>query len=246
MTTPSRPGGPEPDASPTEPVATPPGGAWLPPAGSTAFQPATPEDAPVPTAAPVATVAPVRAETPRSSGGSRLLNLALGAAVLVAVAGIAFAVGRATTPAQAASAAANPFGNGNRGGFQGGPNGSFDPNRGPFTNGEFPGGGAFGGRGNAFGLGGGISISGTVDSVAADSITIRTASGQSITVGLDSDTTYHQQAAATSGDVQAGKTVILQLQPRNRQGGTGNGGNGNGNGGNGQALGSASDVTIAP
>ena len=57
-------------------------------------------------------------------------------------------------------------------------------------------------------------------------MTIKTSTGNTITVGLNSSTTYHQQADATSSDVTAGKTVILQLAG----GGFGRG-NGNGNGG---------------
>ena len=55
-------------------------------------------------------------------------------------------------------------------------------------------------------------------------MTIKTSTGNTITVGLDSSTTYHQQADATSSDVTAGKTVILQLSG-------GGFGRGNGNAG---------------
>jgi len=209
---------------------------------------------------------PVAAQAPTGrSGSSRALNILLGAAVLIAAVGVAFAVGRTTAPTQTASSGGQGrvFAGGN------GPNASFAPN------GGFPGGGTAGGRG--FGLAGGISVQGTVDSVSADSITIKTSTGTTITVGLDSSTTYHQQAPATQADVTAGKTVILQLsgggfRPGGFGGGNGSGGNGgtgNGNGGNGGSgngnggtgngnggganggtggftLGTASSVTVVP
>jgi hypothetical protein len=85
-----------------------------------------------------------------------------------------------------------------------------------------------------------------------------TANGATITVGLDSSTTYHQQASGSSSDVQSGKTVIVQVtggfrpgadgNPGAGNGGTGNGGTGNGAPGNGGpiTLGTAGDVTVVP
>lgn len=229
------PAGPGPSAAPT----TPPQAAYVSSAGAPpAFQPVTPE--------PVVPVAPPPAAR-RSSGSSRVLNVALAVAVLVATAGVAFAVGRTTAPAS--SATAGRF-NGNFGGF--GPNASFVPN----DNGEFRANGGFAGRGALGGLGGGLSVQGTVDSVAADSITITTSGGQSLTIGLDSNTTYHQQSAAAASDVQPGKTVILDVTGGFRPGNNGNNGtngnNGNSNNGNGGtsnggfSLGTASDVTVVP
>ncbi len=87
-------------------------------------------------------------------------------------------------------------------------------------------------------------------------MTIKTATGNTITVGLDSSTTYHQQADASASDVTAGKTVILQVggagfRPGGNGNGNGNGNSGNGNSGNGNgngsiSLGTASDVTVVP
>ena len=57
-------------------------------------------------------------------------------------------------------------------------------------------------------------------------MTIKTSTGNTVTIGLDSSTTYHQQADATASDVTAGKTVILQLAGRRFRRGNGNG-NGN-------------------
>jgi len=45
----------------------------------------------------------------------------------------------------------------------------------------------------------------------ADSITLELASGQSITIPTDAQTTWHERAAATAADVTTGSTVIVQL-----------------------------------
>ncbi len=187
---------------------------------------------------------------PRSSSG-RWLNLLLGVAVAVAIGGVAFAVGRSTAPAQAATfqRGTGP-GNGN---FVF-PGGSFDPN-------AIPSGGANGGANGGFagrlGLGGGgVTIDGTVDSVSADSITITTASGQQVTLSLSGDTTYHTQTPASASDVTAGSKVAVQVDIAG--GFRGNGNNGNGNGGNGGSgnggtgngapafSGTVSSVTVIP
>ncbi len=166
--------------------------------------------------------APVAAPKRAPGGSSRILDLALAVAVVVGAVGVAFAIGRATAPAastggtiarrngrQPGPAAAT--GTGNRG--NGFPNASVGPN-------GLPGGGQ--GRGiRGFGaFGGGLTITGTVESVAADSITIKLPSGQTVTVGLDGTTTYHQQAPASASDVTAGKTVQLQLSGGFRPGRT--------------------------
>ena len=222
----------------TAPVA--PGPAFQQPAGAPmpgtpgpAFQPVAPEPEPV----------PIQATVRASGGGSRLLNVALGVAVLVAVAGISFAAGRATAPATVASIVPGD-GTGNANGL---PNGGFRGNGGYFPgdrNGGFVPGNGNGGTGR-FGFGGGLSISGTVDSVTADSVTIKTASGQTITIGIDGSTTYHQQAAASASDVQAGKTVMVQLSGGPRPDGNNGNGAGNGTGGS-LTLGAAGDITVVP
>ncbi len=187
------------------------------------FRPVGPEPAPV-------LVPPVTGS--RSSGSSRLLNVALGVAVLVAAAGVSFALGRATAPATAAATGRLGFGSGAV------PNGSFAPD----ANGGFrSGNGAFVGRG---GFGGGLTIQGTVASVTGDSMTITTTNGQTITIGLDSSTTYHQQASATSSDVQTGKTVIIDVTGGLRGGAAEGNGGANSNGT--FSLGTASDVTVVP
>jgi len=126
---------------------------------------------------------------PRSRS-SRILNLALAAAVVVAIGGVAFAVGRGTAPASAPT----NFGAGGPGSG----NGPF-PNASGVPNGGFGAGGA-----------GGLSIEGTVIAVDADSVTIETATGQTIELSIDAGTEYHQQEAADASDVTTGSTVIVQ------------------------------------
>lgn len=163
---------------------------------------------PQPLAAPVAPVRPARR--------NRWLDVALGVAAVIAVAGIAFAGGRLTAPAAT------------RTGFNGG---------------NFPGGGAFAslapgqtpGQGFRGGFGGGaIALQGTITEVTADHITLKLASGQTIQIPISSDTAYHRETAASATDVQTGTQVLIQLQQ------SANGGGGIRNG----QLPAARDVTI--
>ena len=229
--------GPGLSTSLTEPVPT----------FQTAFAPVEPE--PGPPAGPRPAASPGSARR-GSSGSSRILNIALGAAVLVAVAGVSFAVGRGTAPASGTAGSGTAIVPGQGGVFVPGGNGgnlpgaSFDLN-GNGGNG-LPGAGGQGGiRGDRGGFGGGLTITGTVDTVSADSITITLESGQTVTVGLDGSTTYHQQADAAASDVTAGTTVQLQLAGGFRPGQNGNG-NGNRNTGPSTPLGTAGSVTIVP
>ena len=163
------------------------------------FVPVEPEPTAVPSApvapAPV-TVASIPGPARKSSSSGRLLNLVLVLAAAVAIGGVAFAIGRGTA---AASATKGTNGNGRvfGGAF---PGGSFVP-------------GASGaprfGRGGGFG--GGLTVQGTVESVDGDTLTIKTANGDTIEVTTGSSTTYHTQTDATAADVQAGKTVQVQI-----------------------------------
>ena len=212
--------------------------------------PATPGGAPSPAAPtwsaaappPVEPVQPVvPAAKPKSSGSGRWLNVLLGVALVFAIGGVAFAIGRTTAPASAATNGRGTF----NGGFVGGgtgPNGSFAP--GP------NGGGFVGGRGA-----GALSVSGTVTSVDGDKLTITTDSGQTVTLTTGDSTTYHTQAPASASDVTSGDKVSVKvdLAGRFNGGGNGNGNNGNGNGNNGNGgngasglSGTASDVSIIP
>jgi hypothetical protein len=133
-----------------------------------------------------------RAPLVKPKSSSRALNAVLALAAVVAIGGIAFAIGRTTAP----TAAANP-----RGAFAGGfPNASFAPNASGGPAG-FPGGG------QGLGLGRGLTVSGTVAALTTDTLTITTDSGQTIEVGLDADTGYHAKNDATSADVVVGSAV---------------------------------------
>jgi hypothetical protein len=170
---------------------------------------------------------------PRPKRSSRLLDLAVGGAAVLAIAGVAFAVGRTTAPATTVPAA-----------FQQGtfvrPSGSFAPGA--------------GGPGSAFALGGRLAVDGTVTAVTADSMTIKTANGREVRVSLNGSTAYHQATSATASDVAVGSTVTVRVDGGLRGNGNGNGGNGNANGsqgGTGQTGNgvtpqlTASDVTVA-
>jgi hypothetical protein len=176
-----------------------------------------------------------------------LVNALLGVALVVAVGGVAFAVGRATAPASTASTGAGRFGTDGQGFVPGG--------RGPNAS------GAPGGLGGFGGFAGGASIQGTVTAVSADSITLQLASGQTVTIPVDAATTWHERTAATAADVTTGSTVIVQVSGGRGAFGNGNGngdgnGNGNGNGGQGngptgsgapgRTLGPAAAVTLVP
>jgi hypothetical protein len=179
----------------------------------------------------MSTVEPVVVR-PRRSGAGMLVNVLLGAALVVAVGGVAFAAGRATAPAAASAAGRTGFG---QGGAGAGPGASGAPARG----------GGFGGAGGA----GAVSIQGTVEAIDGSSMTIKLPSGTTVTIGLNGATTYHSQAPATASDVTSGSTVIVQL--------TGRGGPGGGPAASGApapaasgapagGLGTAGSVTVVP
>ncbi len=132
----------------------------------------------------------------RRDRGTQILFIV---AALVAVGGLAFAVGRITAPPPV-SAAANGrgFGNFNRGAEASGAPGF--------------GGGFGGGLGRGLAAGGGVTVRGTVQSVSPTALTIKLADGSTATVDLTGTTTYHKQAAATSSDVTAGGQVEVQVQ----------------------------------
>jgi hypothetical protein len=141
---------------------------------------------------PAPAPSPVPVVTPKKKGGN-LTNVLLVVAVVIAIGGIAFAVGRSTAPTATASGL-----RGGNGQFQGGqgftPNGSFAPGQG--------GPGGFGDRA--------LTISGTVKSIDGTTMTITTANGNETKVDI-SGTTYHSQAAATAADVKAGSSVAVEV-----------------------------------
>ena len=167
--------------NPNEPVPTtrPGEGAATPPAGSS-----------------VVPVQPVMVAAARKRGP---LDYILAIALVLAVGGVAFAVGRTTAPARA--------GDPNGGGFV--PTGSFNPGGGG------PGGGGPGAGGPGAGLGGGgfgggLTIEGTVKSVDGSTLVIQTANGQEVTVNLDAGTTYHEATSADANAVAAGAEVTVR------------------------------------
>jgi hypothetical protein len=175
-----------------------------------------------------APVAPVPVAPPakrRSSGGGRLLNVVLVVAAAVAIGGVAFAAGRTTAPASAANAAGR-FGTGT-GNV---PNASGRP---AFGGANGQGGGRFGG--------GAVAISGTVQSVSGDTLTITTTDGRTIQFALGPSTTYATQTPAAATDVTTGSKVQVSLDLTNGPGGGFN---------NPQAsagpVGTAGSVTVVP
>jgi pilus assembly protein FimV len=142
---------------------------------------------------------------PVRKSGTSIINIVLALAVMVAIGGVAFAVGRITAPATAAAAGTGGLGRGGFGGAAGG-------------TGAFGGTGAAGGTGarGGFGAGGAaglgdITVQGTVTDVSATGVTIKTATGLEVQVSTDGTTTYHQQAAGANTDVAVGKTVLVQV-----------------------------------
>jgi hypothetical protein len=148
----------------------------------------------MPPAAVSSPLAPLIVEKRR---GSSALTLLLGVALVVAVGGVAFAAGRLTAPATAASTTGLGRG-GNGTGFGGA--------------GAAP--GASGGTGaGAGGLGAAaeISVQGTVQSVSPTEISLTLPTGATIQIPVDSTTKYHGQSAATASDVKAGSQVLIQV-----------------------------------
>jgi hypothetical protein len=148
-----------------------------------------------------------------------LVNVALVVAAAVAVAGVAFAIGRATAPSGLTAAGA----------------GSGQIFIGPGGQGT-PGQGNQGGRVPLMGAGG-LAIEGTVESIDGDSLTIKTADGSSVTLSLDDETTYHTASDADASAVASGSRVVIRVQP---------GRLGPGTSGSGTIELGADDVTVVP
>ena len=186
---------------------------------------APPRRDPAPVTLGVLPLASVIAKPASSSGrGTSLLLLLAGA---IAVGGLSFAGGRLTAPAAATT------GRTGTGQFPGG----------QIPGGQIPGNGqGFPGRGDSFG---GISLSGTVSAVSADSITVKLASGTSITIPLDGKTAYHAATAATAGDVTVGSQVRVTPGGRTANPGASLDPNASpGPGAGGISFGAATDVTV--
>ena len=184
-------------------------------------------------------IQPVRPTPPKHSNtGGYLLTLA----AVIAVGGLAFAVGRVTAPAAAANTGtASGFGQGGFGqGSFASPNGSFVPGQGGAADGGF-----------ALRA---LATEATVTAVAADHLTIEIGtSGQTIDVKTDAATTYHTQQAASASAVTAGSKVLLQFNaatagaaasPAPGSGGTAVPSGAPGVGGFLRAFGTVKDVTV--
>jgi hypothetical protein len=150
----------------------------------------------------------------------RTFTILLAVGLLVAVGGVAFAVGRVTAPAAAATT------------------------RGGFGTGGFGTGGTGAATGGGTGRGGfgGVLLTGTVASISGTTMTLTEANGTTVTVNLAGTTTYHAQAAATAADVTAGKKVQVQIELGGGTGGFG-GGTAGGTGTQPRTV-TASDVTL--
>ncbi len=158
---------------------------------------------------------------PKKSG-SRATTVLFAIAGAIAIGGLAFAAGRMTAPVAAAT-------NGRQ-----------------FGNGQFANGGAngyFGGLNRGQGGFGGLNlgIEGTVTAVTADSISIKLANGNTVTIPLASSTTYHTTASGTASDVVVGSTVRVSAS---RSGTPGASPAPNGAPGGGFSFGAATDVTV--
>ena len=140
-------------------------------------------------------ISPVPPPVVRAKSSSRLGTGILALAALVAIGGVAFAGGRLTAPAAAATTAGTT---GRQGfGFNGGAAGT-----------------ANGGAGVANRLGGengGVTLQGTVTAISSSSLSLKLANGTTVTIPIDSATTYHRQQAATSTEVASGATVLVEV-----------------------------------
>jgi hypothetical protein len=122
-------------------------------------------------------------------------------AAMVATGGIGFALGHITAQSgtSGAGAGAQPFASGR--GFPGAgrslaPGETFNP-------------GQFGGGQPRIGTSGGVS--GTVQSVSGSAITILMSDGQSVTIDLTGNTTWHGETSASASQVAIGSTVTISL-----------------------------------
>ena len=143
----------------------------------------------VPSAASAAALPVAAVSSNRGGGPSRILDLLLALAAAVAIAGVAFAIGRMTAPTGVSTGLA-------RGGFAAG-----------------GGVGSGGGFGRA-GRGGVLAIQGSVVAVTSDHLTLKLASGQTVQIPLSTTTAYHRSGPATVTDVATGSQVLVQFAPR--------------------------------
>jgi hypothetical protein len=176
----------------------PPSGQPRPDQGAPAPAPQRPM---VPSFIPPSVAAAAINPKPRAKVSAGTIGFVL--AIVVAAAGLGFAGGRLTAPA--ATTGRGSFGNFGANGANGanGPTASGAPGRN----------GGIGGFNT-----GNIALTGQVTAIADGSLTVQTASGQSITVGVPSTVTYHAQAGASATDVKVGSSVELTVSRPNFRG----------------------------
>ena len=171
-------------------------GSTPPPTWTTDPAPSAPVSPPqAPTSfVPAPLVATMTPRKNRASAGTALLLVG----ALVAIGGVAFAVGRVTAPAAATTTGlgAAGRGTGGEGGFGAGGAGGF---------------GGAGGVGGAGRNGGALSVTGTVVSIDATTIQIKLANGTTTTLTLGSNTTYRDSTSGSAADVVPGATVQVAL-----------------------------------
>lgn len=172
------------------------------------------------------------------------LDVVLIGAAIVALAGVAFATGRLTAPTtpSAANAGLTAGDAAGRGAGRPGPGASFVPGQGG------PGGVGAGGGLAGGGLAGGVTVSGSIVSVSATQITVQLANGTTVNIPIDTSTTYHTQASASSSDVKTGAKVEIQVSGAARAPGASGGPAAAASGGTTRqlSLGTASSITIIP
>lgn len=154
----------------------------------------------------------------RRMGGLSPISLLLALAAAVAIAGVAFAVGRTTS------------------GTLGAGTGATTTQGGAVTNqdGAFPGGAPPDDQ-DSDRVAGRQTITGTVSTLSDGTLTIQLADGRTVQVAIGSSTTFHAQAAASPDQVTAGSQVIVTLPGIGQPGDVGSGTTGL----------TATDVTIA-
>lgn len=161
-----------------------------------------PSPSPDPGPAPASPVVPASRPRSRSALGTYLVAGAL----VVAVAGVAFAAGRLTTPT--GTGRLGQFGTGGQLG----------------TGGQFGAGGQGGAGGLAGLFGGGLAVRGTVSGFDGRTLTLTLANGQTATISLSGSTTYHAATTASASAVTTGSTVVVEVQDFGRGSADGQGG----------------------
>ena len=145
-------------------------------------------------AAPPSDLPAQRPDRARRAGSVSVL---LVISAMVALGGVTFAVGRATSPGGSGTGLTN--------------NGAIGQNGVPAFGANASGALNFvrGGPDDGVRLGA-ATVTGTVVSVTSTSMTIQEANGRTVTVATGSSTAYHSQTSATSSDVTTGATVVVQ------------------------------------